>query len=167
MILSFAVVLPSLLSGDLAHGGPYDDAVYFEPAPGSRVSANGDTFYVDPQGEDFKINVSLKNETPIASFTIPLLDRSYDGIIFLDILKNNHSIHPICYQGSRVEDWGATIINLNLYPPQLILGGVAITAPPLLPGDGLLATLTFTAYDSGAICLDTIFFSCRSCFRSC
>jgi hypothetical protein len=160
-IFSLTVFLSCVFLGNLAQGnpiGPYEDTVYFEPAPGSRISADGDTFYVDPEGEDIKINVSLKNETPIMAFTFPLLDRCYDGSAFLGSLKNNHSTHPICYQGSRVENWGARVINLDLYPPQFILGGVAMTAPSLLPGDGIMATLTFTTSGSGTLCLDTIFF---------
>ncbi len=157
LILSFVVVLPILLFDNLAQGGPYDDTVYFEPAPGTRLSADGDTIYVNPGG-DIKINMNLKNETYIAAFNALLLDECYDGNIFLDSAKNNGSPTPKCFEGTRVpQDWGAQVINLALYPPQFLVGGVAVTADPLPPGDGPLAILTFTVLESGNICVDTFY----------
>ncbi len=156
VVLFFCLLLYNGIYAD--HLSTYHDTVYLEPDPTSRISADGDTFYIQPEGEDFKVSVNLKNETAIAGFTFALIDECYDGSLFLDSLRNNHSTHPKCYQGSRVEDWGVTAINLSLYPPTFLLGGTAMMAPCLPPGNGPVATLTFTAQDSGAICLDTLFF---------
>ena len=102
--------------------------------------------------------MNLKNETSIAAFTALLVDECYNGNIFLDSAKNNHSATPKCFEGSRVEHWGITAINLNLYPPQFLVGATAMLTDPVPPGDGPLATLTFTAYDSGTLCLDKHFY---------
>ena len=133
------------------------NVVYFEPAPGSQLSLDGDTFYVD-SGGDIRVNVNLTNLINVFAFTVPLTDECYDGTIFLDSLKNDRTAPPLCFEGSRVpEDWGAQVLNLDLYPPWILFGGIAVTADPLPPGDGPLATLTFTALDSGSVCLDTFF----------
>jgi len=135
---------------------PNQDIVYLEPAPTSRVSADGDTFYIQPEGEDFKVDVNLKNETSIAGFECPLMDKYYaHDRIFLELVKNNGSTHPKCFVGSRVEQWGVKAINLDLYPPQFLLMSTAMMSPYLQPGDGPMVTLTFTAIDSATICLDT------------
>ncbi|MGB2696446.1 MAG: dockerin type I domain-containing protein [Candidatus Zixiibacteriota bacterium] len=162
LIFSFAVIFTCFFLFDFSYADPSTacpDTVYFEPVPQPRMSPDGDTFYVDPIGRDIKINVNLKNETDaIVSFVFPLLDRCYDGSSFLDPAKNNGSANPKCFEGSRVEQWGVTAINIELYP-QIMLGATAMFAPCLPPGDGPVATLIFTAYDSGAICLDTCFYA--------
>ena len=159
LIFSFAVILPFFFLFDSTYADPTTacpDTVYFEPVPQPRMSPDGDTFYVDPDGRDIKINVNLKNDITIAALIFPLFDRCYNGSCFLDPDKNNGSTNPKCFEGNRVDHWGITAINLELYP-QIYLGATNMMAPYLPPGDGPIATLIFTAYDSGAICLDTLF----------
>lgn len=135
---------------------PNQDIVYVEPAPTSRVSADRDTFYIQPQGEDFKVSVNLKNQNCIAAFACPLIDKYYaHDRIFLEYDKNNHSPKPKCFIGSRVEDWGVTATGFYYYPPHFLATAIHMLSPPLPPGDGPLFILTFTAVDSGTICLDT------------
>jgi len=162
LISSLAVILTcfSLFDptyADLLTTNP--DTVYFEALSQPRMSDDCDTFYVDSMGRDIKINVNLKNETDaIVSLVFPLYDRCYDGSCFLDPAKNNGSTNPKCFEGSRVEHWGVTAINIEPYP-RILLGATAMMAPHLAPGEGPVATLIFTAYDSGAICLDTCFYA--------
>jgi hypothetical protein len=160
LLLSFAVVLFCFLFSGFTYAEPltsYPDTIYFEPAPDLRISANGDTFYIQPEGEDVKIKMNLKNQTPISAFTAPLMDKCYDGSIFLDPEKNNGSPLPQCFVGSRTVavGWETHIIDLTLYPPQFMLAACLMTVPPLPAGDGPLATLTFTANDTGCVRADT------------
>jgi hypothetical protein len=162
LVFSFAVILACFIFPDLIYAEPTTacpDTTYFEPAPGFRVSADGDTFYLQPEG-DVKINFNLKNQNSINAYVAALIDRCYDGDIFLDPQKNNGSPLPQCFVGSRtvLAGWEAHILNLSLYPPQFLLTALLLFAPSLPPGDGPLATLTFTATDTGCICLDTLFF---------
>lgn len=135
---------------------PNQDIVYLEPAPTSRISADGDTFYIQPEGEDFKVSVNLKNQNCIVAFACPLIDKYYaHDRIFLEYDKNNHSPKPKCFIGSRVEDWGVTATGFYYYPPWFLATAIHMLSPPLPPGDGPLFILTLTAVDSGTICLDT------------
>ncbi|MGB2696445.1 MAG: dockerin type I domain-containing protein [Candidatus Zixiibacteriota bacterium] len=159
LVWSFLVILTFLSLYNLSYGDKQtfdNDTVYFEPVPTVKMSPDRDTFYVNP-GADVKIKMNLKNDTYIAAFTAILKDECYTGNIFLDSAKNNGSAAPKCFEGSRAEHWGVTALNLNLYPPDFLLGATAMMTDPLPPGDGPLATLTFTAFDSGSICLDTLF----------
>jgi len=135
---------------------PNQDIVYLEPAPTSRVSADRDTIYIQPEGEDFKVSVNLKNENFIRQFECPLIDKYYaHDRIFLEHDKNNHSPNPKSFTGSRVTDWEIKVTSFDSYPPWLLTAAISMFAPPLPPGDGPLVILTFTAVDSGTICLDT------------
>ena len=159
LVFSIAVILSCFFLFDLSYADPLTacpDTVYFEPVPTVKMSPDGDTFYVNP-GDDVKINMNLKNNISIvAAFTAFLTDECYTGNIILDSAKNNGSTNPKCFVGSRVEHWGNTAISLDLYPPDFLLGATAMMADPLPHGDGPLATLTFTAFGSGCIYLDSL-----------
>jgi uncharacterized Zn-finger protein len=156
LLLSLGVILFCPFFFNLTYA-EVEDTVYIEPAAGTRLSANGDTIYIQPTGEDFKIKVNLKNHTDVAGFYCPMMDKYYaHDRVFLDSVKNNHSLIPRCFEGSRVpEEWGAQILRFYNYPPHLLVGAIAVTADPLPPGDGPLFTLTFTAIDSATIYVDT------------
>jgi hypothetical protein len=159
LVWSFLAVVFFLSLCNLSYGDKQTtcpDTVYFEPVPITKMSPDGDTFYVNP-GDDVKINMNLKNDLPIAAFTAILKDECYTGDILIDSAKNNGSATPKCFEGSRVEYWSAKGISLGLYPPGFLLGATAMMADPLPPGDGPLATLTFTVLDSGCIYLDSLF----------
>lgn len=121
LILSFTFLLLCIFSYNFTFAkssAAYPDTVYFEPAPGSRVSAGGDTFYIDPQGEDIKINMNLLNPNKIILIAADLKDYCYDGDIFLDTLKNNHSVS---FEGSRIEHWPLKGIMLFGHPPPPVI----------------------------------------------
>jgi len=166
LILSFAVIFPSILLNGFVRADSSDpgmpDTVYFEPAPGYPTSPDGNTLYTHPGG-DVRINIHLNNVDTIPAFTIPLIDLRHNGNIFLDSAKNNGSEDPICLEGGRVDFWHGKLIDLSQYPHFLIVGSSCEFPIPSLPcaaplptGDGPVATLTFTALDSGEICLDTL-----------
>jgi hypothetical protein len=164
LILSFVFVLPCLFCFSFGHAGPLtasEDTVYFEPS-GTATSADGETLYTFPGG-DIKININLNSVDTIPGFFIALIDTCYNGNIFLDSAKNNGSENPICFEGGRVEYWHGKLIELSQYPHFLIVGSNCEFPIPWLPcadilppGDGPVATLTFTALDSGEIYLDTL-----------
>lgn len=163
LVLSFAVIFPIIFLFGCVYADSSDpgiaDTVYFKPAPNSRASADGDTFYIQdtfhlpPEGEDVQITVNLKSDKYIIQFsTEPLKDKCY-GNVFLDPEKNSSSQ---CFAGGRVpEDWEVQVVHLDLYPPYFAVVGIAITTDPMPPGDGPLVTLTYTALDTGSICPDT------------
>jgi hypothetical protein len=159
LIFSLTVILYFVIPFNYSHTETltaFEDTFYFEPVLGVKMSPDEDTFYVNP-GDDVKINLNLRNVRYIAAFgTGVLMDYCYDGNIFLDPAKNNGSANPKCYEGSRVEYWGVTSINLDLYP-QVLISATTMMANPLPPGDGPVATLTFTATDRGCIFLDTFY----------
>jgi len=158
LIFSFSAILCCVILFNFSYAEPstaFDDTFYFEPVPSVKMSSDGDTFYVNP-GDDVKINFNLRNVRYIAAFySGGLMEYCYDGNIFLDPAKNNESATPKCFIGSRVEYWDVTAIGLGSYPPYLAIGATAMMADPLTPGDGPVATLTFTATDSGCIHVDT------------
>jgi hypothetical protein len=162
-IFLLAIFLSYALFGSFTQAstlGPYEDTVYFEPAlgPGARVSA--DTFYVEPRG-DVKITINLKSDKYIIAFVLPLEDKCYrGGDLLLDSARNNGSPNPRCFQGSRVEYWdGLKIIDFSL-PRCPFVSASTAEADPLPAGDGPLAILTYTALDTGSICLSDFFTHC-------
>ena len=94
------------------------DTLYF--SAGGQHSVDGDTLYLPPgsSGGDVIILINFWNDYGIRGFTIPLSDTCSPKLskIQLDSVKNNGSISPICFQGSRVEDFDLKYINLSLYP---------------------------------------------------
>jgi len=140
---------------------PPVDSVYLTADSG--VAVMGDTIYMHPLGGgDVKIGVNCHNETPLAAIAYPFIELC--GVADLDLAKNNHSGETsIAFLGGRVDllDWGHMFCCGNAYPPRFRMGATAMMAPPLMPGDGYIAKLTFTM-PSGAedtcICLDTLFF---------
>jgi len=162
---SFTILIPCIFLFDFTYGHSstaFLDTVYFEPAPGSRVSSNGDTFYVDPQGEDIKINMHLMNPHHIMLIAADLKDYCYDGNIFLGLLKNNDTVS---FQGSRIEYWPHKGVWIMGFPAYLRLSLYLCDVsgiPPypcstaLQPGDGPIVTLTFTVVDTGCIYLDSL-----------
>ena len=167
LLLSFAIVLFCFLLFGLTYADPppiSSDTVCFAPFPGLDVSLDGDTLYTYP-GDDVRININLKNIDTVLAFFIPLIDLSYNGNILLDSAKNNVSPDPICFEGGRMEYWEGKLIELSQYPHFLIIGGncdlyfpMPPCPAPLSPGDGPIITLTFTALDTGSICLDTLMY---------
>ena len=166
LIFLFAFLLLCIFAHDFTFAKSstaFPDTVYFEPAPGSRASANGDTFYIDPNGEDIKINMNLLNPNKIILIAADLKDFCYDGDIFLDTLKNDDSVS---FENSRIEYWPHKIIHLFGHPPPPVIrlslfhcntGMPPVTCTTALePGDGPIVTLTFTVVDTGCIYLDSL-----------
>ncbi len=162
---SLTILIPCIFLFDFTYADSstaYPDTVYFEPAPGYPTSPDGDTLYTYP-GDDVKINIHLKNVDTIYIFFIALIDSCYKDNIFFDPEKNNGTDDPICFEGGRVEYWYGKMIDLSQYSHFLIAGSnCEFAMPPILcaaslpTGDGPIITLTFTALDSGEICLDTL-----------
>jgi len=166
LLFLFPVFLLSILAFDFAFAKSstaFPDTVYFKPAPGSRASPDGDTFYIDPEGEDIKVNMKLRNSHKIAFIAADLKDFCYDGDIFLDTLKNNDSVS---FERSRIEYWPHKGIMLFGDPPPPVIrlslfhcsGGMppVTCTTALQPGDGPIVTLTFTVVDTGCIYLDSL-----------
>ena len=136
----------------------FADTLYFESDDLS--SEDGDTLFVpsDPAGAEVNIFVNIWNDNPIQAFSIPLMDTC--GIGFLDSVKNDGGILPVCFQGSRVEEFDFLSVNLNLNPPRVLYG--AISSESSLPsGDGAFAKMSYTIppdSSSACICLDSSFF---------
>ena len=155
----FIVIFTITFLFNLIHAEPltaYEDTLYFEPVPGVKMSPDGDTFYVNP-GDDVSITYNLKNSIWIAAFSFLLSDKCYNGNVFLDTTKNNDST---CFEGSRVpQDWGIRALGLSSYPPYIVLHASASMAEQMPPGDGPVATFTFTAIDSGSVYLDNFFYT--------
>jgi hypothetical protein len=136
------------------------DTLYFEA--GEPCSENGDTLYIpsDTSGGDVTIYVKIWNDNPIQALTVPLIDTC--GIGFLDSFKNNGNALPLCFQGSRVEDFDMKAINLSIYTDSHKVFYGAISFESNLPsGEGLFARMVYTippGNSSACICLDTSFY---------
>ncbi len=147
-----------LFSGP-AHGQPGVDSVYLTADSGVQVI--GDVIYMHPLGGgDVKIAVNCYNGQNIAALSYPFIETC--GIADLDPAKNDAGSPPICMAGGRINllGWGAQVFSMSQWPPQFMVGGVAITAPSLPPGDGYIAKMTFTmpfGSPDTCICLDTMF----------
>lgn len=155
LILSLS---PNLMAQD--PDDPGDPDTLYLTAGGNR-SLNGDTLFICPyiSPQDVIIYVNCWNDNFIFAFVIPFIDTCNGPPCNadLDSSKNDLSHFPKCYAGSRVEDFDNLVGKFTYYPPHFYLSGAAFSRPPLPPGDGLLATLTFTVFDTGRICLDTCF----------
>jgi len=137
------------------------DTLYF--TPGGMRSATGDTLYVWPGvfPQDVTMYINFWNDHPIAAFTSPFIDpcNGPPCDADLDPSKNNGLEElPKCFEGSRVEHWNILVVKCKYYPPIIPMGGTAMMADPVPPGDGLLATFVFTVFDTGRICLDSCFY---------
>lgn len=150
-----AQFLPQFSIGD-DPGDP--DTLYFTAGP--PCLSGCDTVYFPQGGGDVTIYINIWNDEEIKGISVPLLDLNYGppSSAFLDSANNNGAADPVCFIGSRVEDFDARVCNLAFNPPWVLYGAVAITADPLPPGDGLFATMVFAVEDTGTICLDTLFF---------
>ena len=134
------------------------DTLYFEA--GEPCSENGDTLFIpsDTSGGDVTINIEIWNDNPIQAFSIPLIDTC--GIGFLDSAKNNGGVSPLCFQGSRVEEFSLLTMNIDLNPPQVLYGVISFDSS-LSPGEGIFAKMIYTippGSSSACICLDTSFY---------
>jgi len=141
--------------------GEYD-TLYF--TPGSMHSPTGDTIWVWPGvfPQDVILSLNFWNDYPILSFTTPFIDTCNGPSSYADLdpTKNNGDAFPRCFEGSRVKDFGTLVCKLPYFPPNFYLAGVkGPSADPVPPGRGLLATLTFTVFDTGRICLDSCFWA--------
>ena len=130
----------------------------------SGVSVVGETIYMHPLGGgDIKIGFNAYNEEAIAALVYPMVETTA-GVTLINA-KNNGGVTPTCFLDSRVIplSWGITAYNDNNWAAfrQFLLGATAMLAGPLMPGDGEIATITFTM-PSGSpdtvICLDTMFY---------
>ena len=163
-ILAFAVGLAVLLTGSgFAQQDPndpgYADTVYF--VGGRPCSYRGDTLYFPPGGGDVRIHIRIWNDEGLLGMDTPLNDSTYGppSYAFLDASKNNGSPNPLCFQGSRVENFQMKACVLDSNPPQVVYGAGAIyDSDSLLPGNGLFATMVYSVSDTGRICLDTLFY---------
>jgi hypothetical protein len=160
LIFSLAVILTCFILPDLSYAEPAvsSDTFYFVPGTDTPASPDGDTLYIPSGGGDVRIQLNLKNDHPINTLGCDLIDRCYDGNIFLDSAKNNGNPLPQCFIGSRTVWTGfdTHILNLTCYPPEFMISALAMMAIHLMPGDGPIAFFTFTANDTGSVCLDTI-----------
>jgi hypothetical protein len=150
-----AQFLGAFLSGD---DPDIPDTLYFEA--GYPCSANGDTLFFPWGGGDVTIYINIWNDDTLKGISVPLVDLSYSPAsnAYLDSAKNNGAFDPLCFVGSRVEHFGGRVCNLLLNPPRVLYGAVTVQSEPLLPGDGLFATMVYTVADTGWICLDTLWF---------
>lgn len=145
----------------------FADSLYFEA--GEPSSENGDTLYIpsDTSGGDVTIYIKARNDEPISALTVPLIDEC--DCAYLDPAKNNGAAFPICFQGSRVEDFSFLSLNLNLSPPQVFYGAISMTSH-LPAGHGLFAKMIYTIPPEVSdictcICLDTLFFPPHNILR--
>ena len=134
------------------------DTLYFVGGP--PYSPSGDTLFFPWGGGDVTIYINIWNDDTLKGIAVPLIDLAYGppSYAYLDSSKNNGAQDPLCFVGSRVEGFGSTVCNLILNPPRVLYGAVCVQQDPLPPGDGLFATMVYTAQDTGTICLDTLFF---------
>jgi hypothetical protein len=136
----------------------FADTLYFEA--GEPCSEDGDTLFIpsDASGGEVNIFVKICNDNPIQAFSVPLMDTC--GIGFLDFIKNDGGVSPLCFQGSRVEEFDFLSVNLNLNPPRVLYGAIS-SESPLPSGDGTFAKMVYTippGSSSACICLDSSFF---------
>ncbi|MGB2697158.1 MAG: dockerin type I domain-containing protein [Candidatus Zixiibacteriota bacterium] len=158
------VILILSLSSNVMAQDPDDpgepDTLYFNP--GGMRSLTGDTIYVWPDSfpQDVIVYINFWNDYDIYDFNVPLIDtcNGSPSDADLDPFKNNYNDVPKCFEGSRVKDFSALGFKLTYWPPIFMIGGTAVYADPVPPGDGLLATMIFTVHDTGRICLDTTFY---------
>lgn len=161
-VISLIVILclPSSVTAQDPNDPGEPDTLYF--TPGGMRSPTGDTIYVWPGifPQDVIIYINFWNDNHIAAFTVPLIDtcNGPPSDADLDPFKNNYNDVPKCFEGSRVKDFHALCFKLTYWPPIFMIGGTAVYADPVPPGDGLLATMIFTVFDTGRICFDTTFF---------
>jgi hypothetical protein len=135
------------------------DSVYL--TADSAVNVVGETFYMEPLGGgDCIVGVRCFTGQPIAALVYPFVETC--GAADLDSFKNDRTAPPICMIGGAINliGWGAQVLNLNSWPPQFVLGGVAVTAASLPPGDHMIAQMRFTMPPGSpdtCICIDTAF----------
>lgn len=156
-----AIVILCMPSSLMAQDPGERDTLYF--SPGGMRSATGDTLYVWPGvfPQDVIMYINFWNDNPISAIKSPFTDTCNGPPCYADLdpSKNNGLEElPKCFEGSRVEDFEALVAKFGYYPPILPMAAVAITADPVPPGNGLFATLTFTVFDTGRICLDTCYY---------
>jgi hypothetical protein len=136
------------------------DTLYF--SPGGMHSPTGDTIWIWPGvfPQDVVIHVNSWNDNDVLAITCVFTDTCNGPPCYaeLDSSINNGFGDPKCFEGSRVEHFNYRLIKLTYFPPQFYFHVTKQGAPPMPPGDGLLAALTFTVFDTGRICLDTSFF---------
>lgn len=134
------------------------DTLYF--TAGYPSSPEGDTVFFPEGGGDVTIHINIWNDDSLRGISVPLTDLAYGppSYAILDSAKNNGGENPLCFVGSRVEDFEVKIINLTLNPPRVLYGALILQADPVPPGDGLFAKMAFTVEDTGTICLDTTLF---------
>ena len=134
------------------------DTLYF--TAGYPFSPDGDTVFFPEGGGDVTIHINIWNDDSLRGIAVPLTDLTYGppSYAILDSAKNNGAEDPLCFVGSRVEDFEFKICNLALNPPRVLYGAVVLQVEPMPPGNGLFATMVFTVEDTGTICLDTTFF---------
>jgi hypothetical protein len=149
-----------LFNPGLAQQHPEDpgqaDTLYFVAGP--PCSSNGDTLFFPSGGGDVTIYINFWNDEALAGFVVPLTDTTYDpsSDAFLDPLKNNGTGNPLCFQGSRVENFDVKICYLDANAPRLFYAAI-IWFDSISAGEGLFATMVYTVKDAGRICLDTLF----------
>jgi len=133
------------------------DTLYFVPGP--PCSSNGDTLFFPSGGGDVTIYINFWNDEALAAFVVPLTDTTYDSSsdAFLDPSKNNGTANPLCFQGSRVENFDFKLCFLDANPPSVFYGTINMF-DSISAGEGLFATTVYTVKDTGRICLDTLFF---------
>jgi hypothetical protein len=136
------------------------DTLYF--TVGSMSSPTGESLWIWPGvfPQDVVIHVNAWNDNEVMSIVCVFTDTCNGPPCDADLdpTRNNGSDHPKCFEGSRVEYFDQMGIKLSYFPPEFYFWANIHGAEPLPPGDGLLATLTFTVFDTGRICLDTSFF---------
>lgn len=139
--------------------GEYD-TLYF--TPGGMRSPTGDTLYVWPGvfPQDVIIYLNAWNDNDVESFVGAFIDTCNGPPCDadFDLEKNNMSESPKCFQGGRLEHIESSAFKVGDWPPKFYLYAInGYGEDPMPPGNGLLATFTFTVFDTGRICLDTTF----------
>ena len=98
-----------------------------------------------------KIKINVWNDNDVDAFALPLINNCFTQFdsAYLDPARNSSDS---AYQGSRIET-GLVDLNYSSNHQVMYYSGATLS-----PGDGLLATMTYTVKDTGRICLDTAFY---------
>ncbi len=110
---------------------------------------------VPPGGGLVTVNLTIFNDEVLQAIQVPL---SYQGSpVCCDSMPDSENTLAKVFAGSRVENWELNTINIDHQNKTITLTAVPISQPPLQPGKGHFATLTFFGDSCCTILLDTTF----------
>jgi len=149
-----------IVDSALAQDPGQPDTLHFKA--GQPCSANKDTLFFPLGGGFARIQLDIWNDDYISGIAVPVIESIWGppDFAYMEKENNNHSTTPLAFVGSRVYElaWDIIAVNFDVYPPTVLYGASAITAPPMPPGYGLFAKMIYTVNDTGRICVDTTVF---------